>query len=65
MTFAPLLTVPICTLGLAISNRSGLLEVCLKAAGETKSQWLLTMIVAFIGVNANLVEMQPSLYFHP
>ena len=65
MTFAPLLTVPICTLGLAISNRSGLLEVCLKAAGETKSQWLLTMIVAFIGVNANLVGDAAFVIFPP
>ncbi|MGB8454381.1 MAG: AbgT family transporter [Anaerocolumna sp.] len=65
MNFAPLLTVPICTIGLAVASRSGLLENCLKTAGAVKGKWIVTLIVAFIGVNANLVGDAAFVIFPP
>ncbi len=65
MNFAPLLTVPVCTLGLAVASRSGLLEACLKVAGVIRGKWLLTLIVTFIGVNANLAGDAAFIVFPP
>ena len=65
MNFAPLLTVPVCTIGLAVASRSGLLENCLRTAGAVKGKWIVTIIVAFIGVNANLVGDAAFVIFPP
>jgi aminobenzoyl-glutamate transport protein len=65
MTFAPMLTVPICTLGLAVANYGGLMGASLKAGGASKSVWKLTMVVSFIGVCANLVGDAAFIVFPP
>jgi len=65
MNFAPLLTVPICTVGLAVASRSGLLEATLRMTGSFKGKWGVTLVVAFIGVNANLVGDAAFLIFPP
>jgi len=65
MNFAPMITVPICTLGLAIANHSGLLNSTLKVAGASKSKWSMTLVVAFIGVNANLAGDAAFIVFPP
>lgn len=65
MNFAPMLTVPICTLGLAVSNYSGLLGATLKTAGGSENKWRLALIVAFIGVNANLAGDAAFIVFPP
>ncbi|MDR2137601.1 MAG: AbgT family transporter [Synergistaceae bacterium] len=65
MTFAPMLTVPICTLGLAVANHGGLLKASLKTASSSQSVWKLTLAVSFIGVNANLVGDAAFIVFPP
>lgn len=65
MSFAPMLTVPICTLGLGVANRSGLLPSMLKLAGSGKSKWIATLLIAFIGVNSNLIGDAAAIIFPP
>lgn len=65
MNFAPLLTVPVCTVGLAVASRSGLLETCLRLTGNFTGIWSVALIVSFIGVNANLVGDAAFLIFPP
>ena len=65
MNFAPLLTVPICTVGLAVASRSGLLESTLRMTGSFKGKWGVALVVSFIGVNANLVGDAAFLIFPP
>ena len=55
-TFTPMLTVPLCTLGMALSTQTGFLNNGLrKMSSKAKSKWAMSIILAFIGVNANLV----------
>ncbi len=55
ITFAPMLTVPICALGIGVATHSGFLGNTLKLAGDSiKSKWILTFIIAVIGCNGNL-----------
>ncbi len=65
MNFAPMLTVPICTLGLGVANHSGMLPATLKLTGSSKSKWIATLIVAFVGVNANIVGDASGIIFPP
>lgn len=65
MNFAPLLTVPVCTVGLAIASRTGLLEAGLRLTGHCQGIWSVALIVSFIGVNANLVGDAAFLIFPP
>lgn len=65
MNFAPMLTVPICTLGLAVANYSGLLNATLKTAGGSDNKWKLALIVSFVGVNANLAGDAAFIVFPP
>ena len=65
MNFAPLLTVPVCTVGLAIASRTGLLEAGLRLTGHCEGIWSVALIVSFIGVNANLVGDAAFLIFPP
>lgn len=54
--FTPLLTVPLCTLGMATATQSGFLDIGLrKISSKAKSKWAMSLILAFVGVNANLV----------
>lgn len=64
-TFSPMLTVPICTLGLGVANHSGLLKSTLKLAGLSHSKFMMTLVVCFIGVNANLVGDAAYIVFPP
>lgn len=65
ISFPAMVTVPICALGMGIATHSGLLGNTLKLAGETsKSKWLLTFIIAFIGCNGNLAG-DVALYIYP
>lgn len=64
-TFSPMLTVPICTLGLGVANNSGLLRSTLKLAGLSKSKFMMTLVVCFIGVNGNLVGDAAYIVFPP
>ena len=64
-TFAPMVTVPICTVGLAVATRSGLLESTLKTASGYKNQFIMTLIVTFIGINANVCGDAAFLVFPP
>ncbi|WP_298016543.1 AbgT family transporter [uncultured Dysosmobacter sp.] len=55
INFAPMLTVPICALGIGVATHSGFLGNTLKLAGDSiKSKWILTFIIAVIGCNGNL-----------
>ena len=65
MTFAPMLTVPICTLGMAVATHSGMLNAALKSAGATANEWKMALIVAFIGVLANLAGDAAFIVFPP
>ncbi|MCI8453049.1 MAG: AbgT family transporter [Lachnospiraceae bacterium] len=65
MTFAPMITVPICTLGMAVATHSGMLNALLKSAGATKSEWKMALVVAFIGVIANLAGDAAFIVFPP
>ena len=65
MSFAPMITVPICTLGMAVATHSGMLNSVLKSAGATKSEWKMALIVAFIGVLANLAGDAAFIVFPP
>lgn len=65
MSFSPMLTVPLCTLGLAVANHSGLLKTTLKLAGTAKSKFLMTYIIAFVGVCGNLVGDAAFIIFPP
>lgn len=65
MNFAPMITVPICTLGLGVANGSGLLKSTLKLAGITKSTFMMTFIIALIGVCGNLVGDAAFIIFPP
>lgn len=65
MTFAPMLTVPLCTLGMAVSTHSGMMNAMLKSAGATKSDWKMCLVVAFIGVMANLAGDAAFIVFPP
>lgn len=65
MTFAPMLTVPICTLGMAVATHSGMLHALLRSAGATKSAFRMALIVAFIGVIANLAGDAAFIVFPP
>lgn len=38
MTFAPMITVPLCTLGMAVATHSGMMNAMLKSAGATTSE---------------------------
>lgn len=54
--FTPMLTVPVCTLGMGVSTQSGFLNNSLrKLSSKARSKWAMSFILAFIGVNANLV----------
>lgn len=54
-TFSPMLTVLLVTLGLGVSNQSGLLHNTLKLVGKSsKNKFVLTFMVAFVGVMGNL-----------
>ena len=54
-TFSPMLTVLLVTLGLGVSNQSGLLNNTLKMVGKSsKNKFILTFMVAFVGVMGNL-----------
>lgn len=65
MTFAPMITVPICTLGMAVATHSGLLNATLKSAGASNNEWKMALIVAFIGVCANLAGDAAFIVFPP
>ena len=65
MTFAPMITVPICTLGMAVATHSGMLNAVLKSAGASSSAWKMSLIVAFIGVIANLAGDAAFIVFPP
>lgn len=65
MNFAPMLTVPICTLGLGVANGSGLLNTTLKLAGLSKSPLRMTLIISLIGVCGNLVGDAAFIIFPP
>ena len=54
-TFSPMLTVLLVTLGLGVANPSGLLHNTLKMVGRSsKNKFVLTFMVAFVGVMGNL-----------
>lgn len=65
MTFAPMLTVPICTLGMAVATHSGMLHALLKSAGAAQSEFKMALVVAFIGVIANLAGDAAFIVFPP
>lgn len=65
MTFAPMITVPICTLGMAVATHSGMLNACLRSAGATKSDFRMALVVAFIGVIANLAGDAAFIVYPP
>lgn len=65
MNFSPMITVPICTLGMAIAVHSGLLNAALKTAGSSSSEWKMALIVSFIGVCANLAGDAAFIVFPP
>ena len=65
MTFAPMITVPLCTLGMAVATHSGMMNDMLKSAGATTSEWKMCLIVAFIGVLANLAGDAAFIVFPP
>ncbi len=65
MTFAPMVTVPLCTLGMAVATHSGMMNAMLKSAGATTSEWKMCLIVAFIGVLANLAGDAAFIVFPP
>lgn len=65
MSFAPMLTVPLCTLGMAVSTHSGMLNATLKSAGASNSSWKMALVVAFIGVMANLAGDAAFIVFPP
>ncbi len=60
-----MLTVPICTLGMAVATHSGMLNAALKSAGATANEWKMALIVAFIGVLANLAGDAAFIVFPP
>ena len=41
MNFAPLLTVPVCTIGLAVASRSGLSPLLWRSLGLTPTWWVM------------------------
>ena len=54
-TFTPMLTVLLVTLGLGVSNQTGMVHNVLKLVGRSsKSKFFLTFMVAFVGVMGNL-----------
>lgn len=54
-TFSPMLTVLLVTLGLGVANGSGMFENVLKLVGKSsKNKFVLTFMVAFVGVMGNL-----------
>lgn len=65
MTFAPMVTVPLCTLGMAVATHSGMMNAMLKSAGATKSEWKMCLVVAFIGVMANLAGDAAFIVYPP
>jgi aminobenzoyl-glutamate transport protein len=54
ITFTPLLTVPLCALGMGVANHGGLLSTSMKLVGISKSKIMMTFLVALIGANGNL-----------
>ena len=65
ISFSPMLTVPICALGIGVATHSGFLGSTLKLAGDsTKSKWLLTFIIAVVGCNGNLAG-DVAMYIYP
>lgn len=65
ITFAPMLTVPICALGIGVATHSGFLGNTLKLAGDSiKSKWILTFIIAVVGCNGNLAG-NVAMYIFP
>lgn len=65
INFAPMLTVPICALGIGVATHSGFLGNTLKLAGDSiKSKWILTFIIAVIGCNGNLAG-DVAMYIFP
>ena len=65
MNFAPMITVPLCTLGMAVATHSGMLNSVLKSAGASKSNLKMALVVAFIGVIANLAGDAAFIVFPP
>jgi len=65
MNFAPMITVPICTLGMAVATHSGMLNAVLRSAGASNSRWKMALIVAFIGVIANLAGDAAFIVYPP
>lgn len=65
MSFAPMLTVPLCTLGMAVATHSGMLNATLRSAGASNSDWKMALVVAFIGVMANLAGDAAFIVFPP
>ena len=65
ISFAPMVTVPICALGIGVATHSGFLGSTLKKVGDsTKSKWILTFLVAVVGCNGNLAG-DVSMYILP
>jgi len=55
MSFAPMLCVPLCVLGIGVAHGAGLIDVSMKLCGASKNPVILTYICALIGVCANLL----------
>lgn len=55
MTFGPMIVVPLCSLGMAVSIHSGFFNAFIKVVSGVKSKFWLTFFIGFIGVSANIL----------
>lgn len=65
VSFSPVATVFVATLGLGVANGSGLLTSSLRLASSFKSRFLLTTLVVMIGIQGNLVGDAAFVIFPP